>query len=128
MQSLASNINNPTDPRYTQLTSSQNISAVSANIQAAVNTQLGIQIPPQNPIDIEQFLRNTYFDNFINPYATVDQMNQETVQRAVNIIIPKVKLNQYYTGKIGYLPVPPPLPKNMSAYGLKPAGEIYRGI
>jgi hypothetical protein len=125
---LASSISQPSDPRFNSLVSDQNIFKVNTGLKEMLSQKNNIISEFQDSNTIKQLLMNVFDDLYPNPSITIQQMNQEAINRAYKVMVSKFEMNKYYLGKIGYLPVPPPLPRNMSAFGLKPAGEIYRGI
>jgi hypothetical protein len=125
---LATTVGQSSDPRLGQLVSTKNVHDVCVGIQTALQQRSGITSDLQDPKPVTQILLNVFHDLYGDSSITVDQMSQEAINRAYIVMLSKYNMNQYYKSKIGYLPVPLPLPKNMSAYGLKPAGEIYRGI
>jgi hypothetical protein len=97
-------------------------------IQQMLQNQNGITTDLQDPKTVTQLLIRVFHDLYPDPTITGEQMNQEAMNRAYNVMLSKFEMNQYYNGKIGYMPVPLPLPMNMSARGLRQPKEIYRGI
>ena len=125
---LASTVTLQSDPRLEQLITPDNVHNVCVGIQTMMLNKNGVQTDLQDASTVKQILMNVFNDLYPDGRITAQQMNQEAINRAYKVLISKYEMNQYYLGKIGYLPIPLPLPQNMSAYGLKPAGEIYRGI
>jgi hypothetical protein len=125
---LASSITLQSDPRLEQLITPDNIRNVCIGIQSMMQQRMGVQTDLQDVSTVKQILMNVFNDLYPDGRITAQQMNQEAINRAYKVLISKYEMNQYYLGKIGYRPIPLPLPQNMSAYGLKPASEIYRGI
>jgi hypothetical protein len=115
------------DSRLEQLISPQNVHTVCIGIQSKLQ-RVNISTDLQDESSVKQILMNVFDDLYSDPRINIQQMNQEAINRAYKVMISKYEMNKYYMGKIGYLPVPLAQPQNMSARGLKAAGEIYRGI
>lgn len=125
---LATNILQNPDIRFHQVIAPLNVDRVRMGIQQMLQNQNGITTDLQDPKTVTQLLIRVFHDLYPDPTITVEQMNQEAMNRAYNVMLSKFEMNQYYNGKIGYMPVPLPLPMNMSALGLRQPKEIYRGI
>jgi hypothetical protein len=125
---LATTISQNPDPRFAQLVSPSNVDYVRVGLQTMLLQKNGITTDLQNANTVTQLLIRVFHDLYSDPTITVEEMNQEGIKRAYDVMLSKYYLNQYYRGKIGYLPVPLPLPVNMSARGLRQPEEIYRGI
>jgi hypothetical protein len=125
---IATTVGQYADNRVAQLISPNNVDSVRMGIQSMLLQKDGVSSDLQNPATVTQLILNVLTDLQGNSSITVAQINKEAITRGYTVMISKYKLNQYYLDKIGYLPIPPPQPQNMSAYGLKPAREIYRGI
>jgi len=102
-----------------------NVQYLSDSIVSAVLNRTGVTIPPQSSNDLFILMNNVIRDLEVNPTndisSQISLMNNDVINRAYNIIAPKIEMNIYYQQNLGKLPVPLPLPVNLRTTG----GKMY---